>query len=335
LQSDNSSESFLRRHAFWVFYSIAVAIASAVVVAKRFVDTSEALPKYWAFLESNNLYGNLISLIRFSAEEPFWAWSGRIFAAAPTIAAVIVVLLIAGWPGLRHLLSRLKPWRNGVGWKQGLRVYAAMALIYAAMIGFFNTLVAHFGEPDELSTYFSILGGVPLAVYATLFLGTLIDEGGTLEELGWRGFALPELLNRMINPLVASIVLGVLWWLWHFPREIPILLGEGSLFDTLYRGSYWRFAMAQLSFVSLTVALSIVCTYTFNLTGGSALSAIIIHGGTNALAKSSASYMSGFSLDFPTDPRGILVILIAIIVMLAAGPRLGQGTRPDPAVPRT
>jgi len=331
--TESTLRMHIRHHAFWWFYGIAVFIASTVVFLRTLFDDSNILPKFWVFIKDNDLYINLISITRFSVEEPFWAWSGRFFGGAPTIAAIIVVAIIWGWPGLKHLFSRLKPWRNGVTWREGLRIYGVMILIYVGLIGFFSSMVAFYGEPQELKDYFTVLGGIPIAIYLTLLLGTLIDEGGTMEELGWRGFALPMLLNRMANPLLASILLGFLWWFWHFPREIPILFGDGEMMETLYKGSYWRFTLAQLSFVSLTIALSILCTYAFNLTGGSALTAIIIHGGSNALAKSSATFMSGFSLDLPTDLRGIVITLMAITVLLIAGPKLGQRSTPDPAMP--
>ena len=36
------------------------------------------------------------------------------------------------------------------------------------------------------------------------------------EELGWRGFLLPRLAARQ-GPLRASLVVGLLWGLWHLP----------------------------------------------------------------------------------------------------------------------
>lgn len=43
------------------------------------------------------------------------------------------------------------------------------------------------------------------------------------EEYGWRGFLLPRLLKRF-NLLYSSIILGLIWGLWHFPAY---LIGTG------------------------------------------------------------------------------------------------------------
>lgn len=43
------------------------------------------------------------------------------------------------------------------------------------------------------------------------------------EEYGWRGFLLPRLMHRF-NLLYSSIILGLIWGLWHFPAY---LIGTG------------------------------------------------------------------------------------------------------------
>jgi membrane protease YdiL (CAAX protease family) len=64
-------------------------------------------------------------------------------------------------------------------------------------------------------------GGVLGSTWIILvcFAHNLLLGGSLGEEIGWRGFLLPELLRRM-NPLAASLVLGVVWGLWHLPIDL-------------------------------------------------------------------------------------------------------------------
>lgn len=52
---------------------------------------------------------------------------------------------------------------------------------------------------------------IPIVYIYILFLG-----GPLGEEIGWRGFALPELLKHY-SPFIASIILGIVWTCWHIP----------------------------------------------------------------------------------------------------------------------
>ena len=93
----------------------------------------------------------------------------------------------------------------------------------------------------------------------TLFGPNLV--GGPLgEEAGWRGFALPR-LQRHFNPVTSALVLGFFWANWH----LPLILGH------VYNVEWWQFTM-------LTMAASIFLCLAFNLSGGSTLCAVIVHG---------------------------------------------------------
>jgi len=48
--------------------------------------------------------------------------------------------------------------------------------------------------------------------YAISFFAMLI--GSTAEEIGWRGFLLPN-LQKKHTPFVSSIIVGILWGVWH------------------------------------------------------------------------------------------------------------------------
>lgn len=91
------------------------------------------------------------------------------------------------------------------------------------------------------------------------------------EELGWRGFALDGLQRRM-NALKASVLLGTCWALWH----LPLFFMEGSYQNELGFGSAacWRFML-------FAVVGSIFFTWIFNNTQRSTLSAMLFHFSTN------------------------------------------------------
>jgi membrane protease YdiL (CAAX protease family) len=45
--------------------------------------------------------------------------------------------------------------------------------------------------------------------------------GGAAEEPGWRGFGLPYLLERH-SPVRATLILGLVWGVWHLPVYGPL-----------------------------------------------------------------------------------------------------------------
>ena|SRR5215211_3869226 len=103
-------------------------------------------------------------------------------------------------------------------------------------------------------------------VVLPLFLVILTLTDGLGEELAWRGFALPRLLSRH-NALAASLILGVLWALWH----LPLIWTEGN---PMYHQPVW------LLLVDIP-AKSVLFTWVFVHTRGSVLLAMLLHGATN------------------------------------------------------
>ncbi|MCD4754081.1 MAG: CPBP family intramembrane metalloprotease [Anaerolineaceae bacterium] len=41
------------------------------------------------------------------------------------------------------------------------------------------------------------------------------------EEFGWRGYALPKLQDKY-GPLAASLVIGIVWGIWHCQFFLPL-----------------------------------------------------------------------------------------------------------------
>jgi hypothetical protein len=86
------------------------------------------------------------------------------------------------------------------------------------------------------------------------------------EELGWRGYALPLLLEKR-SAVTASLILGVLWGLWH----LPTFLVPGTP----------QYGLPLTAFVLLTIEYSILMTWVFLHTLGSVLIATLFHGAIN------------------------------------------------------
>jgi uncharacterized protein len=97
------------------------------------------------------------------------------------------------------------------------------------------------------------------AVLPALLIALLI---GPVEELGWRGVALP-LLQRRFAPLWASLILGAVWGLWHLPAFL--LSGTPQ--------SAWSFG----PYVVGVLALSVMVTPMFNAARGSILVPMLFH----------------------------------------------------------
>jgi membrane protease YdiL (CAAX protease family) len=121
----------------------------------------------------------------------------------PMTSALILTGVYGGRSAVRSLLSRLKIWRAGWRWWAAvLFVYPIVLIAAGFLYNVFNTQ-----SPIEL---------LPLAA-GTLLVNIIFLTFASLgEEIGWRGVALPSLLQRY-SPLTASTILGVVWATWHLP----------------------------------------------------------------------------------------------------------------------
>jgi len=97
---------------------------------------------------------------------------------APTIAALILTAYFGGGIGLRKLLARLIPWRAGLRWYLAILVgFPLVGLLAAGWRGCLAPLRVMFPTGRTL---------------LRIDPGTGDRSGPLGEELGWRGFALPE-----------------------------------------------------------------------------------------------------------------------------------------------
>ncbi|GAB3436022.1 type II CAAX endopeptidase family protein [Phycicoccus ginsengisoli] len=175
-----------------------------------------------------------------------------LWVLTPSIA--LACLVIGGRTALRDLVRRIVRW-HGPWWVYVTAVGLPLA-VGATTVGITRMLgrPSHLGQTEDLTTclvYFSYAIG--------LFLLT--------EEAGWTGVILPRLQTRM-RPLAASLVLGVVWGLWHLPLlNVPGEHDHGLPFA---------------AFLLLIVPTCVVMSAFVNATRGTVLAAALFHAAFNA-----------------------------------------------------
>lgn len=167
----------------------------------------------------------------------------------PNIAAFIVLgLVLRERGGIRRLLGGWAKWRVGIRWYGAALSPLLIALLTA---GVFRAMGRIPIEPMQ---------PVGLQLLSSLLLS--IVTGAMGEELGWRGFLLARLQQRF-NALTSSLIVGLIWALWHLPLWSLPGLGWDAI-------PYWAFAL-------IAVSSSVLFTFILNNAAGSLLLASITH----------------------------------------------------------
>jgi membrane protease YdiL (CAAX protease family) len=166
----------------------------------------------------------------------------------PSLVAFFLTRRRDGVSGLKQL------GRRGLQFKIGGRWYLTMvALVVLATLGQIS-IIWVLGIPFDFNLFL---------VQAGSFL-PLILIGPISEEFGWRGYALDRLQTRW-SPLISSIMIGIVWGLWHG----PLFMMAGT--------SQHELGIPFVGFTVGLIALSILFTWLHNHTGGSIWTAIFFH----------------------------------------------------------
>lgn len=203
-----------------------------------------------------------------------------------------VVLHVAGtedergqW---RHRLTRVR-----VGWR-----WYAIALLVLPCAYLVGVGIATAGG-----------GAFPFRVGALALLPIfLLTNVG--EEIGWRGYALPKLQDRM-SPLLASLILGTIWGAFHWVAlaanaEAPV--------------AYMAVSTVQL------VAVSVIMTFVFNGSRESVPVVALMHAMYDTVAIGVAPLVETGVPLMAFSATAIVTWLIAIGLVVATGGNLGRQT---------
>jgi len=180
---------------------------------------------------------------------PVWAIALYLIGGfVPSLLAIFLTWKKEGLAGIQLLGRRIIQFRLGWRW------YGFTFLIVVA------------GTAGQLVIY-RLLGntfnGTLFWAQLSSFLPLLII-GPLSEELGWRGYALGRLQTRW-NALISSLIVGLVWALWHLPLFMMVGTSQHEL-DIPFMG-----------FLIQMTASSILYTWLYNNTQQSLWSAILLH----------------------------------------------------------
>lgn len=173
----------------------------------------------------------------------------------PTISGIITTAIFDGFAGVLRLLKKLFIWN--VPFKNYLYLILLPILFVMIGIGLYNIFIGGIGRFDGMAFL-----SIPTILWAGFYAGPLG------EELGWRGFLLPELQKKYTN-LKSAIIIGCIWFVWHIPLW-------WAPFGTLVSGESISFLPVLTYFVML-ICLSIIITWLVIHSKGSVLIALLFH----------------------------------------------------------
>ncbi|TFG72016.1 MAG: CPBP family intramembrane metalloprotease [Anaerolineales bacterium] len=213
-------------------------------------------------------------------------------AFGPFISAVITIRIGKGRVALRQWLRKVFRLRIPV------ILYLAGALFLPFVIG-----GLHYG-------LYSVLGGKPdfstaesWVLYPVNLLLVALLLGGN-EEPGWRGFALPALLERF-HPVLAAIVLGAIHSAWH----LPLLSQYGTTFG------WYLFNL---------IPLTVVLKWFYLKSRKSVIPVMLLHASTNVIGNfvpTPVVVLGG--LGTWTVLRGLVYWAVAIVIVILTRGNLG------------
>ena len=219
---------------------------------------------------------------------PWAGWSMAISLVAlcgPAVAALATVALL-GRHAWRDLRERIAKWRVPARWY-------VLALLAPVPI---SALAA------GLEWLAGARGPVHLMPISPLQAVVFVLVAG--EEIGWRGFLLPRVLERA-GAWPASAFVGIVWAAWHLPL--------------FFMASMPHFGTSFPAFVVYTTALSVLLTAFAHKTGGSVVIATLFHGAVNTFG-----VMNAEASPYERSWGNAVAYALAAIVVIPSVVKLGR-----------
>ena len=174
----------------------------------------------------------------------------------PSITALFLTWKCAGIVELRRLLRMALVWRVSPLWY--------LVAIFGPVVAMLLAMEGHVLLGGTTPDYVPL--GVRWLIVPVNFVLVLLIGGPLGEEFGWRGLALPA-IETCLSPLWTSILLSLIWAVWHLPLSFISDSAQHSLPFGLY--------------ALLTLPLSILITWVYHGSGKSLLLVMLLHAAVN------------------------------------------------------
>lgn len=306
----------VRWKLFWTFCAFALLLLALVPVLSAVFGTSMDFAALAARASEETgvpWTSNLWNVIRLSLAEP-GLWLLVLGSSVPTLAVLVTLAIGRDRALWKDFAGRLRPFGDRSGpMASKLVAYALLVLgIVACLLLVFG--IREWILPGAYTRSVEILSaGLVWAILMTAFF----DQGAVLEEGGWRGFATPLLQGKVWSPLAVAVLVGVVWALWHVPRDV--------VSGVIERLGFVEYALLFLPAFTLgCITTSILASYFMNRIGGSLLPAIMVHGLTNdAMGLSGGATIEQALTPYHQITRALPFVLFAIVIIWVAGRQLG------------
>ncbi|HEX6302757.1 MAG TPA: CPBP family intramembrane glutamic endopeptidase [Anaerolineales bacterium] len=266
----NTLSNFFERHSLILFFALTILLSFAITPLLSYAITLQILPP-----DVENLFVVLI----------------------PTLVAIFLTAISGGRKGISALLKQLVQWRVGFKW------YAAALIVALAVRLSMSLLALALGWIQAVQ----IRAQTPVQL---VLLFMIFYIAAALEELGWRGFALPKLLGQR-SALFSALLIGVLWGTVHLALHLPGLM---------FAGWPWPATMLEL------IGISVVITWLFVNTRGSVVIVTLYHAAQNYFV------IVNEGISGPQQLWLMVMSYAALVLILIAlfGPALRRGASEHP-----
>ena len=318
----------MRNHPmlFFIFFLMIYSFTSFILIPLLLHIRPDSIPGY---LIRDFGYMNIIKGFRHIPDHPILlAFFG--YGFSPSLAGITVSVLGWGKEGIVKLLRGLRPWGKGISPWKGLKVYLVILIGFLAATAILVGLHYIINAGTSSGAVNSPFIGVTLGAFVSAILvGFFLQPAGILEEIfGFRGYALPTLLERLRNPIKASVVLGFIWFFWHLLVPFSPFLTETSAFKDI---RFWTSGLLPFMGYMLiaNVFFSIVITYFWLKSGGSVWAGIVFHGLLNTIPFGLQINLGGSAFTSQKDViystvEAIFAVVAACLVIWVGRNILGQ-----------